>query len=208
MAKVNALNEFISLVKSEGLSRTNRYRVDIPGIGDSRRVSLLCSEAQLPGIAYSTAQLRQYGEQRESPYEKMYENVNLTFLVDTSMSVKKYWDEWMNLIQNPSTRDFNYYKNYTTTIKVTVLDTEDVERYSVKLFEAYPKSISSVSLSYESKDVMKITVGIVYKYWTSLKMDKIEQDTPYSPQLDDPIERVEGFKSIEAPSIRSFITRS
>ena len=41
----------------------------------------------------------------------------------------------------------------------------DNDRYLVRLYEAYPKSVGSVQMSYESKEIMKVTVQMMFKYW-------------------------------------------
>ena len=39
-------------------------------------------------------------------------------------------------------------------------------RYSVALYECYPKTIGSIQMDQASKDVMKLSVGMQYKYWS------------------------------------------
>ena len=157
---------------------TNRYRVEFslpPAlaaskntynyVGDLRTVLLYCDSAQLPGMSVSTQQSRIYGEFREMPYERLFDNINLTFYVDNTMDSKALWDAWINSIQDPVTRQFNYYNDYITDITIFVLDKADKEQYKVKLYECYPKSISPIQMDYSSKEMMKIQVSINYKYW-------------------------------------------
>jgi hypothetical protein len=81
------------------------------------------------------------------------------------MQNKLIFDYWLNLIQDPWTRNFNYYDEYVTDIVIEVQDLKDQSRYGIKLFEAYPKSIGAVQLDYAGKDVMKISVNFAYKYY-------------------------------------------
>ena len=164
-----------------------------------RKALLFCDQVQLPGMNYSTIQNRTFGEFRETPYEKLFDTVNMSFYVDKDFIVKSLFDRWMNSIQNPSTRKFEYYKNYTTDMTVDVQDTSDLTRYRLKLFECYPKTMGSVQLDYASKDVMKLSVTMQYKYWratptTQTKVggdiiqstDDIEYyQPPYTPQGTD-----------------------
>jgi len=166
---MSKLNDFITQVKTSGLARTNRYVVffNLPWESDSalRDVLLFCDQVQLPGTNYNTADMRTYGETRKAPYERLYEDINMSFYVDKDMQNKLIFDYWLNLIQDPWTRNFNYYDEYVTDIVIEVQDLKDQSRYGIKLFEAYPKSIGAVQLDYAGKDVMKISVNFAYKYY-------------------------------------------
>lgn len=164
------INDFISLVKYNGLSRTNRYAVmfgNLPWADPflTQNTVLFCDQIQLPGTNINTADLRTYGEVRKTPYERLYEDINMSFYVDTDMSVKTFFDSWMEQIQNPGTRNFNYYDNYTSDITIEVQDLQNNTRYNMKLFEAFPKSIGAVQMDYNSKDIMKLSVNFAYKYY-------------------------------------------
>jgi hypothetical protein len=166
------LREFISNVKSGGIMKSSRYSVfmSVPtgmsGISDLRKLLLFCSETQLPGLNLSTTQVRTFGEFREAPYEKLYDNINMSFYVDQAMEVKTFFDNWMTLIQGKN-RKFEYYDNYVTDIQIYVEDARDDSRYVVKLYECYPKTISPVSVNYDNKEAMKLQVSMNYKYWES-----------------------------------------
>jgi hypothetical protein len=121
----------------------------------------------LPGLTIETTQAKTFGEIREMPYQKMFDNINMGFYVDNAMSVKLLFDAWMEAIQDPVTRTFNYYKDYTTDITVEVFDIANKVRYIVTLFQCYPKMINPVQMDYAGKDVMKLLVSMNYKYWQS-----------------------------------------
>ena len=181
-AKPNKINQFISEVKTGALARTNRFGVEFTppaGInpGNLRKILLFCDTVQLPGINYSTVQNRTFGEFREVPYEKLYEPINLTFYVDNDMQVKKMFDDWMSLISNPETRTYSYYNSYIAPkFVIEVQDINDKTRYQVELFEAYPKNLNSVNLDNASKDVMKLTVNMQYKYWMATPISQLADD--------------------------------
>lgn len=169
------LNEFIAQVKNIGMARTNRYTVMLTPpnnewmaeYGDLRDMLLFCDQVQVPGVNLATVQNRTFGEFREVPYEKLYGDIQLNFYVDTGMYVKGFFDAWMNSIQNPVTRNFSYYKSYTTQMTIDIEDLNDETRYSVTAYECYPKTVSPIQLDYASKEVMKLQVTMQYKYWTS-----------------------------------------
>jgi hypothetical protein len=167
------LNDFISKVKQDGLARNNRFLVTISPkspwkLGPTRWIQdtmLLCDQVQLPGTNFNTADLRTYGEIMKAPYERLYEDINMSFYVDTPMIVKTIFDNWMNSIQNFGTRNFKYYDEYTSTITIEVQDLKNQSRYAIQLREAYPKSIGAIQLDQSNKDIMKLSVNFVYKYY-------------------------------------------
>ena len=174
---MSTLNEFISDVKANGLIPNNRYEVTfIPpvkiGNNDLKSVMMYCDSLSLPGLNISTQQARTYGEVREMPYERLFDNVNMTFYVDNYMTSKHVFDIWLAAIQDPSTRQLSWYNDYITDMTITVLDKEDKPVYVVNLYECYPKSVSAITMDYSSKDVMKLQVSMNYKYWTSSSIEE------------------------------------
>jgi len=174
---MSTLNKFVASIQTTGLMTSNRYMVNfaVPPImqsstvytGDLETVLMQCDTVSLPGVSISTQPSRTYGEIREMPWERLFDNVNFTFYVDNNMNAKSLFDTWINSIQNPITRKFNYYQEYITPITITVLDKEDKARYIVNLFECYPKAVSPIQMDYSSKDVMKLQVSMNYRYWTT-----------------------------------------
>lgn len=163
----SSLNDFISSIKENGLARQNRFTVSISspaGEQAGRLVELFCEQATLPGIAFSSQPVRTYGEQREVVYDRNYESIALTFLVDKDLAIKNYFDQWTNQVINPYTRLVGFYDEYVRDISIIVQDTKDNDTYIVVLREAYPKSIAAVQLDHNSKDVMKLQVTFNYKY--------------------------------------------
>lgn len=166
------IKDFTAAVKSQGLARTNRYAVvmTLPkgmvfNNDVTKKALMFCDQVQLPGTNFSTAQNRAFGEFRETPYEKLYEHINLSFYVDRDMQVKELFDRWNDTIYNPITRTFNYYSNYTTDITIEVQGNDGQPNYWVDLHECYPKSVGAVQLDYASKDVMKLSVSMAYKWF-------------------------------------------
>lgn len=161
-----SLNDFISEIKRGGLARQNRFTVDVGGTNttNGRIVQLFCEQAVLPSLSISSVGVKSYGESREVVYDRNFESITLTFLVDKNMEVKTYFDKWINTVIDPDTRNPGYYKDYIRNMSIAIQDTKDNDTYIVKLYEAYPKTISAVTLDYNSKDVMRIQVTFNYKY--------------------------------------------
>lgn len=187
---MSTLNEFISTIKTQGLARSNRFSVNIPFKtwkgGDPRTVLILCDQAALPGITIASTQQRIWGELREMPYEALFEPVTFSFYVDTNLGVKNLFEEWIQLVRDPESRVFNYYSNYTADINIYVhpLDENDMPVHTVTLYEAYPKSLQAINLDYSSKDVMKYSVTMNYKWYTTSSMTKADVTNELSNPSD------------------------
>jgi hypothetical protein len=181
--------DFISEIKTIGLARTNRFTVSLTPPGSNpatiRRVMLFCEVASLPGLNYATTQNRAFGELREVPYDKLFDNITLTFHVDKNMEVKKIFDNWMHMIQNPLTRTFNYYNQYTTDMVIEVQDLMDKTTYQMQMYEVYPKSISAINLDAEAKDTMRLQVTFQYKYWMSNGIEETRTGQKLSTDMVD-----------------------
>jgi hypothetical protein len=171
-------SKFIAEIKSQGLARNNRFAVLFTpptnvNPANLQKTLLFCDSATLPGVNFSTVQNRTFGESREIPYEKLFDTCQMTFHVDKDMMVKSLFDQWIQSIQNPVTRNFSYYKDYVTNMTIEVQDLAENTRYEMALYEVYPKTVSAINLSHESKDTMKLSVTFQYKYWTSSGIQQI-----------------------------------
>jgi hypothetical protein len=162
------LKDFIANVKKSSLARTNRFTVMIGSSAaeseTGRIVQLFCEQAALPSISFASQPVRTFGDQREVVYDRNFELLNLTFLVDREMKVKDYFDQWCNRIVKPDTRTNGYYDDYVQKIEIYVQDTKDNNTYKCTVYEAYPKTVSAVTLDNNSKDVMKLQVSFAYRY--------------------------------------------
>jgi hypothetical protein len=166
-----SLNEFISKVKSEGLLTGTHYYV-VFGDSTGKEVSLMCDSVNLPGLTNSTTDIRIFGENREVPYMPLYPSMELSFISDRKMIVKQYFEQWSNAVVNKTTRNVGYYSDYTKQLDVIVTDKESKIVYCARVFEAYPKSIQDISFGFENKDIIRVRVSLVFKYWTQIPMDE------------------------------------
>jgi hypothetical protein len=180
---MSTLNEFISVVKAGGFAKPSKYEVTIgkPSVISSlkykndnewKKMLMFCDQASLPGVNYTTTQSRTFGEFREIPYERTFDPLQLSFYCDQQMWIKGFFDQWMANIQNSYTRVFNYYKEYTVNIQISVLDNNNKKVYGVELYECYPKTMNQIQLDYSAKDVMKMSVTMQYRYWKAIEYSK------------------------------------
>jgi len=167
------IDAFIANVKTRGLARTNRFQVNISfpqGLVrpyTSVLSNLFCEVAGLPGYNIATEPHKIVGEPFEVPYEPMYDQMTFTFHMDSNFEIKNAFESWISYIIDPITKSHGYYSHYTSSISILVENVDGRIPYGVTLFEAYPKNLQTIALDNNSKETMRMTVGIAYKYWRS-----------------------------------------
>lgn len=193
------IEDFISQIKTRGLARTNRYEVMIPFPQPDPRgqlkniANLFCDAVTLPGAALSTTPMKTFGETREMPYEKIYDNVTMSFYVDSGLDIKVAFEDWMEKIFDTTTRTIGYYNNYITDVDIYIKNVDGTTPYKIRLHEAYPKALNSIQLDTNNKDIMKMTLTLQYKYWTSMTEDVINSYTPTGYWNANGLQRPQSF---------------
>ena len=86
-------------------------------------------------------------------------------------STRKFWDEWLDHIQNPSSKNMTYYKSMIGQIEISHYDETTTEmnpsnaRYTVVLNEAWPERITPYALGWEAAEFGNFEISIRYKTW-------------------------------------------
>lgn len=126
---VPTLEQFISLVKTKGLARQERFFVHISELTNNkildRDLMLLCDEASLPGknIAVRTLRINGMDEYRASTVDYGGNSITLSFIIDTSWTARQAMEEWM--ITCVSSRmegnEVGFYSEYVKSIGLYAL---------------------------------------------------------------------------------------
>jgi hypothetical protein len=194
MADTN-LGNFLTSLEYTGISRPNRFRViihcenlltlpyfqqlSLSGLDMTRRLKFMCEAAELPGSSFATSDVRTYGPTIQHPYDTLYPEIPLTFILGENMTEKKFFDAWNYSIQDPATQDLNYSDTYTTNVEIHQLDEYGNVRYQVTLIHAYPLAVNQSILSYGEKDTYgRLTVRMTYEKWINNDADITYQNEP------------------------------
>jgi len=208
------ITEFIASVSAaSGFARPNKYRVDIAALPviitnnsffqdggyfkkflvDSvdiqKRISLLAHRAEFPSKFFATTEIRHYGPTYKQPYEAIYDDVRVQFLITGEFDEKLFFDSWHYAIEDAITLDYNYYSEYTTDIGISQFDESDNIIYEITLQNAWPNFVGNLELDYSpNNQVHSLVVGFSYRRWivagingitdsngdTMLSIDKIQ----------------------------------
>ena len=169
-------SEFMNKVEEMGgLSRRNRYSMQIipPKTFSvpTGKIDFLAISCLLPSKQFATTENRMYGFSKNIPYDVTYEPILVTMLNPNDWSTRKFWDEWIDYIQDPSSFNMRYYKSMTGQIEISVYDEETTElnpdkaKYTAVLQEAWPERISAYALGYENSDHGNFEISLRYKQW-------------------------------------------
>ena len=171
--------EFMSNVETMGgLSRRWKYSVQItpPSKLRSRvpngKIDFLAMTILMPGRTMATTEQRMYGINKTVPYETGYDPVLITMMNPNDFSTRIFWNEWLQHIQKPASKNIAYYKDMVGTIKISHYGDEATDmdpskaQYSVTLHEAWPERMGPFALGWENTDVGNFEISIRYKEWT------------------------------------------
>jgi hypothetical protein len=97
------------------------------------------------------------------------EPVAITFQGTNDWSARKFWYDWLEHIQSINSYNMQYYKNFIGTVKISVYDETQQNasqpRHKVCLHEAWPKTISAITLGWDNSELVDFEIDIVYSWW-------------------------------------------
>jgi hypothetical protein len=143
-------------------------------------------------MSISTKGLKLYGPAYQRPISSEFngEAINMTFYLDRDMKVKAFFDAWMFKTVNPNSFNVSYAKDYVSEIKISQLNENDNETYSVYLEDAFPRAMSLVDLSAGSvNQAGKLNMTFAYRRWFSdhPSYRGSRAKTNFNPLLEDPM---------------------
>lgn len=162
-------------------------------LGDITDTLLIsCSEASLPGSSLATHELNNdfTGITQKHAYRRLYDDrADFTFYVDSKYNQIRVFEGWIRYIageqlsfgegNNVSYR-VNYAKNYKTNIYISKFERDfgigNAMNYT--FVNAFPISINSIPVSYDTSSLLKCTVSFAYDRYLAGNVEV--QSEPYS----------------------------
>jgi hypothetical protein len=180
-------------------------------------VSLLCSEASLPGSSLMTNEIidDHTGITERHAYRRQYDDrSDFTFYVDYGRDDGNYnlilfFEEWIRFCVNETStapdKTYFYRVRFPEEYQASAIYLDKFERdfngdyLRYRFLQAYPINISSMPVSYESSQLLKCTVSFTYtRYLVSKgKNSPIEKEPTQKPST--------GVPSIDG-SVGDFVT--
>jgi len=184
MASISEIKSSITF--GGGLARTNKFLVSLPSLGSggivgflgSRNMNILCRSAQIPGKQVTTHEKRIGMKLEKVAYGYAVEDVTLTFMETALMPIRRYFDEWRELILNEDAQTAAYKTEYQKRVVISQLAMPlpfgaltnipidvNASTYSVELVNAFPTTITSVDYNNEADGFVETTVSMSYTNW-------------------------------------------
>lgn len=171
-----SLSKFQAAVKTQGLARTNRFEVQInpPAVvaGNKKDLaelsSLFVEVSNLPPLSINVKPFRMYGPNHQRPVSSDYggDGLSMTFHLDRTMKLKRFFDDWMEGIVNRDNFNVRYQSWYATTIQLKQLDEQDNVNYEIELLEAFPRNMNLVEFNNSAQNqTQRLTVVFAYRFW-------------------------------------------
>lgn len=164
MATIESL---IGKFAEKGVAHPNRYKVVIPGLRDG---DVYCQATNLPGRQITTGERSIGMITQKMPNGFIFDDVNLTFLLDGEYSVKKYFDDWHYDIIGTQNYELKYKNTMTKTVEIHQLDKETEETiYGVKLLKAFPITVNPIELGDGlANQITQLNVQLNFVDWEPL----------------------------------------
>lgn len=172
-------------------------------------LTLSCSDATLPGSQLATHNLDNdfTGVGQKHAYRRLYDDrADFTFYVNYTYTQIRFFERWMQYIvgeQEAGSENLNNYyrmnypKTYKTTIYITKFErnigtpnkaplaakqNSSKNNLTYSFFNAFPISITSMPVSYESSQLLKCTVSFAYdRYVIKNAQGKVSGATTLGP---------------------------
>ena len=166
-----------------GHSKPALYRVKITppnsmsnwenNIAALKHITFNCDSIGIPGRNISTKPFKTYGLKKEYAYEKIHPEIQATFYVSESYDEFRFFEEWTDTIYNAN-GTLGWYNDYAQSATMEIEQLSNKAQRGEKedlgviakctVYEAYPKTVSPVQLSYASSNtVQKITVSFAFR---------------------------------------------
>lgn len=165
-------------------------------------ISISCSEASLPGSSLATIEINNdySGVTERHAYRRLYDDrADFTFYVDGDYKIIRFFENWISYIvgerftgtpQDPGIEQQNYYYRVnfpglsggSDSYRSPALYINKFERdyrgslLQYRFLNAYPISINSMPVSYDSSSLLKCTVSFTYTRYIMTN-----QNTSFSP---------------------------
>jgi hypothetical protein len=157
-----------------GGARPNQFKVELafptsaPDNNAGKSAEFLCKAASLPGSTIGDIAVAYRGREIHLAGERTFESWNITIISDIDFLLRNAFERWHNsMVQYAATNGTLEPRDYLVDLSVHQLDRNDTILKSYKFFDAYPSSIASIDLGFDSNAAIEeFTVTFEYSYFT------------------------------------------
>tara|TARA_Y100000296_G_C5106696_1_gene222942 strand:- start:58 stop:696 length:639 start_codon:yes stop_codon:yes gene_type:complete len=177
------LSKFTSALKGGG-ARSSLFHVTLTGAptaaaGTSNNNNLammaadlkfLCKSTTIPPSTIASMEIPYLGRSIKVAGERTFENWSTTILNDENFQIRNLVEIWMDRIKSHSTikQGYNKISDYkSSTLKLQQFDKAGTATNHYEFKNAWPVSVSEITLSWDNSAIEEYTVQWAYDYWTT-----------------------------------------
>lgn len=172
----SGLAQFLAATRQYNFARANRFEIVLNppsalfakwNLTTMRRMSLMVEDGAFPGRTIETSRLRinALSEQRAKAFDYFGEAINFTIYIDDTWNVKEFIEDWQALAIDPDSREIGFYNDYIGSVDITALSVADDVRHTIRLLEAWPRSMQLIQVSQSNSSIHRLVVAIAFKRW-------------------------------------------
>lgn len=169
-----------------GLAPSNKYTVDFPSINgtskphsgsasdrtsNSSERNTFCTAAGLPGKQINVTQRVLGGELRPIAFGHTMPEVQFSFYLTNTYSMRHYFQEWMECVTSQGTdtpANVGFFGEYAKDVRVRQYTRDGRRVYECKLIDAFPTNISTIELNNQLQTAAhEFTVSMAYRTYTT-----------------------------------------
>jgi hypothetical protein len=188
------IKRFTASINNKSVLKNNRFEAqfgfaDDSYMGGSRALdgnmlTLRCDSATLPGVTFASADgppRLGYGPIEKHPYNPMFDDLSLTFMVDAGSQIHKMFYDWVSCIVNfegygASTVDrrssksptpaqayeVGYRDKYACTLTLRVFSTTDARTMTFTAYNVFPMALPQVGMNWGEGDILRLNIPFAY----------------------------------------------
>lgn len=178
------INEITATINKSGVARADFFDVIFSGIptslGINRELSLRAESVTLPQRSVQPLDYKDYGVPFKIGGLANYVEIDMTFLLSEDLREREFFMKWQDLIvgnhrtRNQLSRGSQFDIGYFNTYKCDGIqinhysgkESEEAPKHTIKLIDAYPLQIATISRSWAQPEFMRQQVTFTYRYFT------------------------------------------
>lgn len=188
------IRNFTASINDKGVLKNNRFEAQF-GFGadsylrsspalDGGLMSIRCDSATLPGVSFATADgppRLGYGPAERHPYNPMFDDLTLTFMIDAGSQIHKMFYDWVSCIVNfegyggqtlnsPSTLnptparayEVGYRDKYAATLTLKIFSVTGARPMTFEAFNVFPMALPQMSMNWSEGDILRLNIPFAY----------------------------------------------
>lgn len=167
---MKSIDGFKSAINKGGLQKGSHFAVEItcpfqsaPFGGDT---TAFVRDVTMPGRNMMTSDIK-YGTNlsEKKVNGSAYSPCTVTFMCDASLKLYKWFQNWQDRIQDPTTGRISYPDAYEGTVEVKAISTDGKDAHNQKLVKAFPENLGDITFSSGDTEFATFSVTFAYRHY-------------------------------------------